>query len=98
VNSFSFDVYPRHTTAVWVAVPGAVTYRVFAQNAQGCPDNVPGICWINNFGSPATVAGGLSSYTFDFVGAQQGRWRMEALNGDGGVIGESPYIYFRYNI
>jgi hypothetical protein len=98
VNSFSFDVYPRHTTAVWVAVPGAVTYRVFAQNAQGCPDNVPGTCWINNFGSPATVAGSLSSYTFDFVGAQQGRWRMEALNGDGGVIGESPYIYFRYNI
>jgi hypothetical protein len=36
------------------------------------------------------------SFTFEFVGAQPGRWRVFALNQAGGVISTSPYVYFAY--
>lgn len=79
-----FDHFPRTVTLAWETVPGAASYTV---EVQFCP--------------PAGCAQGArrhrlqsnlrtTSYTFDFVGAQPGRWRVWAVNerGQAGLVSE----------
>ena len=102
VNSFSFDIFPRTTTLVWNAVPGAVSYHVVTEFGNGGPQNpfceVPAECgtWTEQVGGSTTTSG--LNFTFGFVGAQPGRWRVFALNAAGGIISTSPYVYFDYDI
>jgi hypothetical protein len=86
-NGTSFNNYPRTTTLRWEAVPGVSGYRVEVQYQSG----VSWYTWRN-----VTVTG--TSYTFNFVGAQPGRWRVTAISG-GGVQGPpSGWWGFRYTI
>jgi hypothetical protein len=97
MNSFSFNIFPRNTTLAWNAFPGAVAYHVVVDFG---PCSLPASCssasWANN-GIGNTYTAGLS-HTFGFVGAQAGRWRVEALNASGNVINTSAYVYFAYII
>lgn len=64
--------FPRRTTLTWQPVVGAISYRVEKQYNSGT--------WSSY--SPVTVTGiNNTSHTFDFVGDQQGRWRVKAFNG-----------------
>jgi hypothetical protein len=78
---------PRTTTLTWAAVPGATSYRVEVCYGQLGPDP--------QWSAPAisTVTG--TSYTFDFVGCQPGRWRVTALAGTSSSTA-SPWRHFRY--
>jgi hypothetical protein len=64
--------YPRATTLAWQPVTGATSYKVERAYYSGT--------WQNY--APVTVVGrDNTSYTFDFVGDQRGRWRVTAYNG-----------------
>jgi hypothetical protein len=79
--------YPRKTTLSWQPVTGAISYRVERQYNSGT--------WTSY--SPGTVTGiNNTSYTFDFVGDQQGRWRVSAFNGTT-YSPASMWWYFRYS-
>jgi len=96
-NLSLFDFFPRTTPLSWSAVPGAVSYQVDRSFCESwtLPD-YPTTCtvWTNY---PITGAEG-TSFTFDFVGAQPGRWRVRAVF-PSGVLGPwSDYRYFRYTI
>jgi hypothetical protein len=84
-----FDQFPRTTTLTWSAVSGAASYSVDLQVCQpsGCVDD-------GAFTTTRGVTG--TSYTFNFVGAQPGRWRVSSVNG-GGVAGPpSGWRQFRF--
>jgi hypothetical protein len=86
-NGVKLFHYPRHTTLCWRPVIGAISYRVERQYDSGtwtayAPVNVSGL---NN-----------TSYTFDFVGDQSGRWRVSAYNGDS-YSPASGWRYFSYS-
>ncbi|MFA9454976.1 MAG: hypothetical protein ACERK6_13805, partial [Candidatus Aminicenantaceae bacterium] len=86
-NGSIFDHYPRTTTLKWEALPGVSGYRVEVQYQSG----VSWYTWRD-----VTVTG--TSYTFNFVGAQRGMWRVTAISG-GGVQGPpSAWWGFRYTI
>jgi hypothetical protein len=68
--------YPRTTTLAWQQVLGAIGYKVEIQFESGGG-------WTSY--PPVTVDGNLtSSYTFSFVGAQPGRWRVTAIGPSSG--------------
>jgi len=75
-NGSSFSNYPRTTTLKWAAVAGAASYNVDIEYYSGG--------W--NVLTMATVAS--TSYTFDFIGGQPGRWRVQAVGtgGSGGTV------------
>jgi uncharacterized protein YraI len=80
-----FDYYPRTTTLEWTLVPGAASYRVDVEYYDGAwlpYQHVPGIVTTN--------------YTFDFVGAQPGRWRVRAVHASNSVGPASGWWEFTY--
>lgn len=85
-NGSSFSNYPRTTTLKWAAVAGAASYNVDIEYYSGG--------W--NVLTMATVAS--TSYTFDFIGGQPGRWRVQAVGtgGSGGLW--SSYWTFAYTV
>ena len=101
-DSFLFDIFPRVTTLVWNPVAGAVSYHVVTEFGNASETNpfcaVPSECGIwTEQGLGSTTTNQLT-YTFEFVGAQPGRWRVFALNAAGAVISTSAYVYFAYLI
>ena len=84
-----FGQYPRTTTLVWTSVPGAVSYKIWIE-----------CCWENDcyLESPCgkVVTSFTTSYTFDFVGAQPGRWRVCAVDAQGYDGTPSDWCYFSY--
>src|SRR5262249_26592963 len=65
-----FDHYPRTTVLVWEAVPGAAGYRVETDYQYRGR-------WVGqDHGVAYAVVVTATTYTFDFVGAQPGRWRV----------------------
>jgi hypothetical protein len=95
VNSLEFNIFPRVTTLAWVPVQGAATYDVVIEYGNGC---VLANCSV--WSASVFAATGLtdSTYTFDFVGAQPGRWQVVARDANGAVLSTSPFVYFAYNI
>jgi TonB family protein len=86
-----FDGYPRRVTCKWEPSPGAVSYilewdymdrEAWHTESQGIP------------GSAYPVA--ATETTFDFVGAQPGRWRVWPVNARGQRGNPSPWRTFRY--
>lgn len=70
-NEAVFNHYPRSTTLTWSAVSGAANYTIERQYCSPCVDYAP-------------VTGLTStSYTFNFIGAQPGRWRVFAVDANG---------------
>lgn len=76
-NGTHFYNYPRTTTLTWKPVPGAKSYKVERQYYFGS--------WYP-YGDVTTT---VSWYTFNFVGAQPGRWRVTAI---GGTTPDALYI------
>ena len=79
-----FDHWPRTTTVEWTPVPGAASYTVEIAYSDGT--------WHSSL--TAGITG--PSHTFEFVGAQPGRWRVKAVNPNGGETLYSPWRGFRY--
>jgi hypothetical protein len=86
-----FSIYPRRTTLRWRPTPGAYAYivqweyssrRRWSSEGRDFPDYTNLIT--------------RTSYTFDFVGAQPGRWRIWPVNADGLRGTPSKWQTFRY--
>jgi hypothetical protein len=77
--------YPRATTLAWQPVTGATSYKVERAYYTGT--------W--QAYAPVTVTGNNNtSYTFDFVGDQKGRWRVTAYNGK---IRSTPSAWWKFS-
>ena len=93
-----FDLFPRVTTLTWSAVPGATAYGF---EVDYCPTANP---WcadelqteINLTSSHPIVQAPYTStsLTFNFVGAQPGRWTVWAIDADGRMGARSPWQSF----
>jgi serine/threonine protein kinase len=92
---YSEKEFPRPTTISWKAVPGATKYLVQTQACDyyGCSAQPSGENG-NIFPYSVIVAG--TSYSFDFVGSQPGRWRVTALRSDGALSQFSSWWGFTY--
>ncbi|HXM44945.1 MAG TPA: energy transducer TonB [Bryobacteraceae bacterium] len=87
----TFDAYPRHLTCRWGASPGAVSYLLEW-------DYMAGDAWhAESQGIPGTAHEVTATETtFDFVGAQPGRWRVWPVNGNGQRGNPSEWRTFRF--
>jgi hypothetical protein len=89
-----FDYWPRTTTLEWLPVEGATVYWVevdyfsHGENAG----------WASERGVPAYMIESVdqTAYTFDFVGAQPGRWRVWAVDNAGREGVKSDWWGFEY--
>lgn len=84
-----FNTYPRTTTLRWSPLKNATHYLVEVQ-WQNPMDGLWHI--LPNY----PVAVEETSYTFDFVGAQTGRWRVAAVDLKNQKTQYSDYWYFKY--
>jgi hypothetical protein len=82
----TFSHNPRRTTLTWQHVPHAVSYTVEVQRKYAG-------AWYPTMTAPGITT---TSYTFDFVGAQPGRWRVWAVGEHGQQSAESEWREFRY--
>jgi hypothetical protein len=83
-----FDIYPRTTILTWDSVPYADSYLVEVQG-----QNDVDLQWWN--WRSDTVTG--TSYTFDFAGAQPGRWRVTALDSTGIRASSDPSDWWGFS-
>jgi|SRR5882672_7121233 len=86
-----FDHYPRKTVLVWEAVPGAAGYRVETDFQYS------GLWASEDHGYAHAVDVTATTYTFDFVGAQPGRWRVWAFDASGREGVKSEWREFVYS-
>ena len=93
-NGSSFNVFPRRTELRWQAVAGAASYTVEVDCMQCCAAGK----WCTDVGQTFRIADGAKDtrYTFDFVGAQPGRWRVWAVDASGRPGPKSDWWEFRY--
>jgi eukaryotic-like serine/threonine-protein kinase len=91
-----FSIYPRTTTLKWKPVSGAASYTVEIDCYHCCQANK----WCTDVGKTWQIFPGITttSYTFDFVGAQPGRWRVWAVDEDGKAGPKSGWWTFTYKI
>jgi hypothetical protein len=94
-----FSLYPRHTRLEWQAVENANYYLVEIDMCDGrnravreCIDPVP--FSTTQYVGPVKVQG--TTYEFDFVGRQPGRWRVSAVDNKGVEGFKSPWRVFFY--
>ena len=89
-----FNYFPRKTTLQWKAVPGAASYTVEVDCFQCCQTGA----WCTDVGQTFKIVPGLTAtyYTFDFVGAQPGRWRVWAVGSNGQESAKSGWWEFKY--
>jgi hypothetical protein len=89
-NGSTFAHYPRRIMLRWKPVKGAATYTVHIQYAhsRGWDHDVDNLI----------VESGITetSYRFNFVGAQPGRWRVWAVNANGESGYKSKWWYFNF--
>jgi hypothetical protein len=95
-----FNEYPRHTTLEWQPVEGADHYLVEIDYCDGrnrdlreCLDPLPFSNGSRQVG-PIKVQG--TSYEFDFIGRQPGRWRVWAVDSKQVEGFKSPWRVFFY--
>lgn len=86
-----FDHFPRETTLVWTEVPGAAGYIAEwdYKDDAGWSGERTGIL-------AKTALLTLPVATFQFVGAQPGRWRVWAVDAAGNPGSKSEWREFRY--
>lgn len=94
-----FDFYPRKTKLEWEAVEGAVSYVLEIDYCRGgkrdnpqCVNPQPLALPIN----PPTSGITKTTYEFEFIGAQPGRWRVWAVDGEGREGFKSVWRKFIY--
>ncbi|OPX79471.1 MAG: hypothetical protein A4E45_00627 [Methanosaeta sp. PtaB.Bin039] len=88
------DKYPRTTTLRWKPVEGAASYTVEIDCYHCCQSGA----WCTDVGDTWSVVPDITdtSYTFDFVGAQPGRWRVWAVSSSGAEGTKSGWWEFKY--
>ena len=86
------DHFPRTITLQWEAVPFAASYSIDLEVCQNptCREGQ------TNPWNPPIRRLTARSHTFNFVGAQPGRWRVWAANGSGGEGPKSGWREFRF--
>lgn len=90
-NKSTFDHFARKTRLKWEPVRGAVSYSVehsFLSSGQSCDANARSGRVVENLRE--------TSYTFDFVGAQPGCWRVWAVGADSRPGPKSRWWQFTY--
>lgn len=89
-----FEHYPRTTTVTWAEVQGAYSYGVEVDCYHCCAVDE----WCTDVGQTWIVTSEIykTNYTFDYVGAQPGRWRVWAIYPDGTEGPKSGWWEFRY--
>lgn len=94
VNGTVFNNFPRTTKLEWKPVPGAASYTVEIDCMHCCQSGK----WCTDIGKQYKVVPNLkaSSYTFNFVGAQPGKWRVWAVGANGQPGPKSAWWEFRY--
>jgi hypothetical protein len=90
----TFSSYPRTTTLRWQPLAGAARYSVEIDCLHCCESGR----WCSEVGRPWKVVPNLTTttYTFNFVGAQPGRWRVWAMDSQGRAGAKSPWRTFTY--
>ena len=93
-NGAKFNNYPRTTTLQWAPVSNAATYSVELDCFQCCAANK----WCTAVGKTWQIVTGVTGtqYTFNWVGAQPGRWRVWGVGPkgrDGHKSGWSRFVY-----
>jgi hypothetical protein len=85
--------YPRATKLEWSSVEGAVSYKLEVDYCQGREDEC-----ISPHPLPLKASSPLTetSFQFNFIGAQPGRWRVWAVDKDGREGFKSPWRLFIY--
>ena len=94
-NLSVFDFFPRVTPLSWSAVPGALSYeldRAYCESWRE-PDYVATCSVWTDY--PLTSVQG-TTFSFEFVGAQPGRWRVRAIYASGVQGPWSDFRYFKY--
>jgi TonB family protein len=93
-NDAVFDSFPRTTLLVWKPVEGAASYTVEIDCFHCCAANQ----WCTDLGQPTRIEANISEpkFSFDFVGAQPGRWRVWAVSAEGKESPKSAWSQFRY--
>ncbi len=94
-NGKVFTHFPRTTTLRWRPVPGAASYTVEIYYIEPCGpmrriETCRAVLWKRVEGIRNTT------YTFNFVGAQPGKWRVWAVDAQGRPGPKSPWMFFRY--
>jgi P pilus assembly chaperone PapD len=90
IDGAVFDHFPRTITLKWEPVEDVNNYRV---EIERCGNPRCDETWQAPQGT-FTVTG--TSYTFDFVGAQPGRWRVWAVDKKGQEHSKSDWSEFRF--
>jgi hypothetical protein len=87
---------PRTTVAEWNAVRGAKSYTIEVDCFHCCGRGK----WCADIGSKWKIQPDVTStlYTFDWVGAQPGRWRVWAVDDKGHAGAKSGWSYFDYSM
>ena len=84
--------FPRNTTFTWSAVPGAKKYVL---ELMACSSSKPNDCFVWPQDKPRHEVIG-TTYTYGFVGAQPGKWRVTAIDAKGVAGTPSGWWTFRY--
>jgi hypothetical protein len=89
-----FNNYPRNTVFQWNAAQRAATYGIEVDYGFGDPDNPT---WASDQGK-SFIQEGLTdtTYTYSFVGAQPGRWRVWSIAANGDKSPKSSWWGFVY--
>lgn len=88
----TFGHWPRTTKLVWDAVSGARGYMVEVQYCEG------NTCTETNARPYVLKEVAGTTFTFDFVGAQAGRWRVSPVFQDGRQGSALAWWGFRYTV
>lgn len=98
-DRIELNYYPRHTRLEWQSVEGADSYRVEVdvcdgrdRNLRECVDPKP-FATGRDLG-PVKIVG--TSYEFEFVGRQPGRWRVWSIDKNGEEGFKSAWRVFFY--
>ncbi len=94
-NHTAFFHYPRKTTLRWDKKYNAAGYIVEIDCFECCKAGK----WCSETGSPwktVTLDKDSTSFTFNFPGAQEGRWRVKTIDERGESGPESRWWDFRY--
>jgi hypothetical protein len=88
-----FNTYPRNTALAWAPVSGAVKYVL---EIKACMDNNPSDCFTLKMNGSDTRMTTGTDYSFSFVGAQPGKWRVWAVDSNGQDGTPSDWWTFKY--
>lgn len=93
-NRTRFSHYPRNLTLRWTAVANAKSYNIEIDCMNCCAQGK----WCSDTGRTFKRVPSLSStrYKFKFVGAQAGRWRVQAVDKNGKPGKQSQWSNFLF--